>query len=255
MYQHLRETRSDKRKNTYFHNALKKYGFENFEFVTIDEAETEDELNEKECKWISYYDSTNKEYGYNLDSGGKNCSKSTETKEKISACKKELWKNPDVARRMTEGLRKGNETWINTCISKRIRCICEYCGKEFTLPLWESKKRRYCSQACANHVNIRKATDAARIANIRKSLETSTSIEAAVKNWALEHKREVMECPMNKVSTVLQPLCDEINEEFGIKDIRSIANRITGSMSKKNFILYLQDYVAVNENICRSGLN
>lgn len=70
--------------NNHLFNAFKKYGFENFEFIEIDTAKTIDELNEKEIQWISYYDSTNKEKGYNIELGGRNSSPSEETIQKMS---------------------------------------------------------------------------------------------------------------------------------------------------------------------------
>ena len=81
--QHFRETKSDKKKNTYFHNAIAKYGEENFVFEQIDSAENIDELNSKEQYWINFYNATDEKFGYNLDSGGKNCLKSDSTKQKI----------------------------------------------------------------------------------------------------------------------------------------------------------------------------
>lgn len=82
--QHYREAKSKNRKSVYFHNALNKYGYDNFIFEKIDEAQTLEELNEKERFWIKFYDSTNKNLGYNLDSGGNSGGKkSEETKRKI----------------------------------------------------------------------------------------------------------------------------------------------------------------------------
>ena len=61
--QHLRETNSIKKANTYFHNAIEKYGFDKFIFEQIDEAENQNDLDEKERFWISYYHSNNSKYG------------------------------------------------------------------------------------------------------------------------------------------------------------------------------------------------
>jgi group I intron endonuclease len=58
---------------TYFHNALKKYGAENFSLNIIDEAKTLKELREKEKYWIAYYNSyafDESANGYNLTIGG-----------------------------------------------------------------------------------------------------------------------------------------------------------------------------------------
>lgn len=54
------------------YKAFNKHGYENFTIDIIDTAETIDELNSKEIYWISYYDSTNRDKGYNLCEGGSN---------------------------------------------------------------------------------------------------------------------------------------------------------------------------------------
>lgn len=68
--------------NSYFHNALTKYGEDNFTLKVIDVAYSQEELDEKEIYWIKYYDSVKQ--GYNLTSGGGGMSgfkHSEETKE------------------------------------------------------------------------------------------------------------------------------------------------------------------------------
>lgn len=59
-------------KKTYFHNALNKYGFENFDLDIIERCASQEELDEREIYWIAYYRSTDKKYGYNTDTGGRN---------------------------------------------------------------------------------------------------------------------------------------------------------------------------------------
>ena len=49
--------------DTHFARAIRYYKPENFIFEIIDTAETQDELNKKEQKWIQFYDSTHQ--GYN----------------------------------------------------------------------------------------------------------------------------------------------------------------------------------------------
>lgn len=55
-----------------FLKAIKKYGKENFIKETIEYVNSFDELNDKEIYWIDKYNSTNKEIGYNITSGGNN---------------------------------------------------------------------------------------------------------------------------------------------------------------------------------------
>jgi hypothetical protein len=61
-----------RKKHCMMYKAFNKYGYENFTAEVIDTADTIEELNEKEMYWISYYDSTNKDKGYNLCEGGGN---------------------------------------------------------------------------------------------------------------------------------------------------------------------------------------
>lgn len=57
---------------TALHNAICKYGKENFTVEQIDVACTRDELNQKGKYWIRYYDSFAPN-GYNLSEGGDGC--------------------------------------------------------------------------------------------------------------------------------------------------------------------------------------
>lgn len=50
--------------------SLKKYGIENFIKEIIYETDDYDELSKKEIYWIFKYESTNKDIGYNISSGG-----------------------------------------------------------------------------------------------------------------------------------------------------------------------------------------
>ena len=55
--------------NRYLYDAMNKYGYDNFVLETIEEIEDKN-LNEREIYWINYYHSDNKQYGYNMTSGG-----------------------------------------------------------------------------------------------------------------------------------------------------------------------------------------
>lgn len=56
---------------TGLYRAFLKYGIDNFEVFTIDQAETEEELNEKEIFWINSLNSRDRTVGYNIAEGGK----------------------------------------------------------------------------------------------------------------------------------------------------------------------------------------
>ena len=50
--------------------AVKKYGVDNFETILIEECVNDNELNEREVFWISYFDSQDLNKGYNIHKGG-----------------------------------------------------------------------------------------------------------------------------------------------------------------------------------------
>ena len=58
------------RHNTYFANAIQKYGWDNFKHEILFENLSKEEAEKQEIELISYYNSTNRDYGYNIQSGG-----------------------------------------------------------------------------------------------------------------------------------------------------------------------------------------
>lgn len=56
--------------NTYFTNAIKKHGWNNFRHEILFENLSEKEAKDKEIELIKKYNSNNREYGYNITEGG-----------------------------------------------------------------------------------------------------------------------------------------------------------------------------------------
>lgn len=73
-------------KGTYFRNAIDKYGWDNFEHKIIKENLSKDEASYWERHYISFYNLTNGQYGYNISSGGEHGGhpQTEETRKKIS---------------------------------------------------------------------------------------------------------------------------------------------------------------------------
>lgn len=67
-----------------FYSAITCYGWDNFEHEILVENLTKEEADILEQELIEKYKSNNLEFGYNLDSGGKNKEVSEETKQKQS---------------------------------------------------------------------------------------------------------------------------------------------------------------------------
>lgn len=122
--------------NEYMTNAIKKYGWENVKHEIIYTDLTSKEAEEKEIELISFFNSANRKYGYNIEHGGiKNCIVSDETREKNrlghlhkhsrpyteemrkqhSNYMKEHWKDDEFKNKLLNGLKK------NHC--KKIMCV------------------------------------------------------------------------------------------------------------------------------------
>lgn len=91
----------------YIHRAIRKYGFDNFEIEVLeDDISDPVYLNKREISWISYFESDNAKYGYNLTAGGEGQRANNETREKIrQANKKSMAKNRERCLAHIEKLR------------------------------------------------------------------------------------------------------------------------------------------------------
>ena len=70
--------------SSYFYSAIKKYGWSQFDHFILADNLTLEQANELEIKYIQQYKTTDDNYGYNLQSGGKNYIMSEMHKKKIS---------------------------------------------------------------------------------------------------------------------------------------------------------------------------
>ncbi len=73
----------------YLHNAMIKYGVENFVFEIIALCKSLNDANEIEAILITQYNSRDHNFGYNLKPGGNTSSPSIETRQKMSASAKQ----------------------------------------------------------------------------------------------------------------------------------------------------------------------
>lgn len=78
----------------YFDHAIKKYGWENFVPVILEDGLNHDEACEREKYYIKLYDSQNPDIGYNISEGGESTTDSAETRALISRNAKERYKDP-----------------------------------------------------------------------------------------------------------------------------------------------------------------
>lgn len=248
--QHFREAKSKRRNTVYFHNALNKYGYDNFKFEEIDSANSQKELDEKERYWIKYYDSNNKNIGYNLDSGGQSGGvKSEETKRKIGETTKVKWSNPDTAEKMRNGLLKGVETIKRN--AKTYPFICPVCNKNFYYPKHIAETKKFCSNKCAGKgMNWQKGVYNSAKLNHERNIERKKVIKEDIIKWVLDNENIVLKCPYNKISNNLIGLTEVLKNQYNIKDLRSIficfdVRNLKELLDKLKEIIYIS-----KENVC-----
>ena len=77
--------------NRYFARAIEKYGWDNITHEILFDDLTESEAKELEQHMIQWYNTANRDYGYNISTGGESgngCKHSEESKQKMSEAKK-----------------------------------------------------------------------------------------------------------------------------------------------------------------------
>ena len=100
--------------HSHFIKSLQKYGIENFKGIIIDYVDFENkekwilkqELTFKEGLWIHFFNSLNRNFGYNLMIPGIGGQHSDETKERMSKIIEERWKNPEYQEKMAKATKK-----------------------------------------------------------------------------------------------------------------------------------------------------
>jgi group I intron endonuclease len=119
---HHNETASLTRYRGYpIHCAIRKYGKENFVYETIEECETQDDLNVREVYWIEYYNSRDNKYGYNLKEGGARGKAHPSTCKKIGDAHRGRKRSPEMCeklRRANWGKKASSETKIKMALAK-----------------------------------------------------------------------------------------------------------------------------------------
>lgn len=83
-YQANKKTKRSRYNKTPLHNAIRKYGIENFKFEPIYSCFDIDELNKRETYFILEYKSNESEFGYNCNTGGTNKLLNETTKQRMS---------------------------------------------------------------------------------------------------------------------------------------------------------------------------
>lgn len=100
---HINALNTNTHENNYLQNSWNKYRQDNFKFYIVEECDF-DLLNDKEIQYINYYNTLDRDFGYNLKTGGQNCPTyyTEEIKEKMSESIRRSYENSDLRQRRSE---------------------------------------------------------------------------------------------------------------------------------------------------------
>ncbi len=124
------------KKHKYFYSAIQKYGWENIKHEILFSNLTETEAKKKEIELIAKYESTDKNFGYNLTQGGdgvKGYIPTEETKEKIKNTLKRMYEDPEFRERQRLTKPRGEKHhYYGKCLSAehRERLKASHLGKK-----------------------------------------------------------------------------------------------------------------------------
>jgi hypothetical protein len=190
-------------------------------------------LNSTITEWISSNNTTINKNITGRFNPHYNLKHNEQTKKKIGSHTKQLWASDSEAkRRMIEGLRKSGLAQKGKMKTPRIIKNCIVCGDEFKTLITSPQK--YCTQKCAGSINIQKATEH----YVKKRESIHTSIKEYIIEWSNSNKELVLETPFNKIKTNLQPLWDDIQKKFGVKDFRVISSSVFGEDRGRKELLH-----------------
>ena len=114
---HISELNHGSHHNDYLQKAWDKYGKDDFNFYVLEYCSVE-ELNKKEDYYITSQNTIDRDYGYNLKSGGQDHNyQCQEVRDKISASNKDTYQNSNLKEiRRIDALKQ----WANPKIKEKI---------------------------------------------------------------------------------------------------------------------------------------
>lgn len=242
-YKHQKDAQREDRTTVKFHNALMKYGFDNFDWEILKECNTQEELDYYEKYYIKEFNCLDRELGYNLKEGGKigGCY-TEEAKQHIGEKTKERWENPEIAEKMLKGLQKGTETVKNKALENYIEKVCPNCNQTFKIKPYE--KKQFCCNHCAREYlnktgKLSKSLEKANEVNRIQFKNTQDNRFNLILEWLKNHINEVLNCKMNSLGFL-----NDLEEYIGVKDARTLA-KVLDVSGRKNTVYKLRDLIKI----------
>lgn len=190
--------------------------------------------------WInSEHTTINKSYSGKINPHY-NLKHSDESKKLIGASTRGRWaRTPEVYLEASKkGALRAKKLFTGQERVERFQKRCPVCDKRFLVI--KSTNKECCSTRCSNtlksHKGAKVVYDNAKIVR--------NEIKAYTLEWALNNRELILETPYNKITTNLKILFDDIEDKFGIKDLRIISRAMFGKdKGRKELLRYLKEYV------------
>lgn len=215
-------------KKGYFHNAIKKYGWDNFEHLILYENLSEKDAKNKEIELIKIYNTFNKKYGYNLTYGGQGNIPNNITREKLSLSQKIIWSNIEYKNKMIKIMKEirltkeykdkmsniSKNNWQNPIIRNKItrKLIINGQTKEF------KEKMRLITSGENNPFYGKKHSETSKIKMKDKKLGRSISKECK-KKISESLKKEVVKLDLKGNFIAIYKGISHINEGYATNHI------------------------------------
>lgn len=160
-------------RSPHFHNAIQKYGWDNFEHTIIAENLTKQEAVDMEVEYIKQHKTQDKRYGYNMTAGGDGTSEYTIPKESVerrAAMMRGVPKSEAQRRKISES-NKGKRPSQETREKLRVSHLGHKCNENQMNALhigWEyGKKPVYSIDESGNRTDYSSISEAAKVLDCR----------------------------------------------------------------------------------------
>lgn len=84
---------------------------------------------------------------------------------------------------------------------------------------------------------------------MRKRNTIHINIKEYIIQWSRQNKNLVRKTPYNKITTTIHPLLEDIQKQFGVKDIRVISKAVFGKDRGRKELLRFMKSVC-DEKVC-----
>ena len=177
---------------SHFSNAIKKYGWDNFEHEILHNNLTIEEANYYEKLEIKNYNSTDPNFGYNQTSGGLNGERTPDVKENISKILSNYYKENPVPKE--RNIRRG-------------KSIKKFWDSEESIKVRESKSKKISKSLTGikqNRDPTKENKNKGRI-KINNGIETKAILPEELNNylnngWKLGYKNRILPATTGKIS-------------------------------------------------------